>query len=278
MFPSISRSLGLITSSWTVLSKDKEILLFPILSAIACLLVVVSFIIPSVLIGMGLNQESDQSVIMYAGLFVFYLITYTIVIFFNVGLVTCANIRLNGGDPTFSDGITNAFRHLSQIITWALISATVGVLLSVLRDKNNALGQLVASLLGTAWSLLTYFVVPVMILENKGVVESITESASLFRKTWGETVVGQGGITLIFFLIGLVGVIPVILILMTGIIALQITVVALYLLLLVVLMVLGSALQGIFNTALYRYAKTGVISPGFEDEQIRGAFRPKGQI
>ncbi len=275
MFPSITRSIGLIKSSWTVLSEDKEILLFPIISAIACIIVVASFIIPSILIGMGLNQASDNSVIMYAGLFIFYLITYTIVIFFNVGLVTCANIRLNGGDPTFSDGISTATRHFRQILAWALISATVGVVLSILRDRNNVIGQIISSLLGTAWALLTYFVVPVMILEDKGVIESITRSASLFKQTWGETVVGQGGISLICVLLALAGLIPVMLLMVTGVTSLQVAGIVLYLLFIVVLIVLGSALQGIFNTALYLYAKTGKVSPAFEDAQIQSAFVQK---
>lgn len=277
MFSSIGRSIGLIKSSWSVLSKDKEILLFPILSAIACVLVVASFIIPSILIGMGFHQTSSSSLIMYVGLFIFYLITYTIVIFFNVGLVTCANIRLNGGDPTFSDGISNATKHLKQILAWALISATVGIVLSLLRDKNNIFGQIISSLLGTAWALLTYFVIPVMILEEKGVIESITRSASLFKQTWGETVVGQGGIFLIFMLIVLAGLIPVVLLFFTGITAVQIAAIALYLIFIVVLLVLGSALQGIFNTALYIYAKTGVVSPAYDKAQITSAFSPKGQ-
>ncbi|PKL60483.1 MAG: hypothetical protein CVV33_02455 [Methanomicrobiales archaeon HGW-Methanomicrobiales-4] len=274
MFPSISRSIDLIRASWSVLNKDKEIMLFPVLSGIACIIVVASFIIPSVLIGAGLKTIPGNQYLLYVGLFIFYLITYFIIIFFNVGLVTCANIRLNGGDPTFSDGISNALRNIHRILVWSLISATVGVILSLIRDQKNIVGQIISSLLGTAWALLTYFVIPVMILEEKGVVEAIKDSASLFKRTWGETVVGQGGIMLVFGIIAMLGMIPVVLSILSGYTPLIIAVIGLYLLLVVVLGVIGSALQGIFNTALYLYAKTGTIPSAFNAEQIEHAFRP----
>ena len=279
MFDSISRSISLIRSSWSVLNKDKEILLFPILSGIACLIVVISFIIPAVLIGAGLKGIEHNSLLLYGGVFVFYLITYFIIIFCNVGLVTCANIRLNGGDPTFSQGFSHAISHLQQILAWSLLSATVGVILSVIRGKDNIVGQIISSLLGTAWSLLTYFVIPVMIIEEKGVLESMKISASLFRRTWGETVIGQGGIALIFVLIGLAGLIPVLLAFLIGNGSLLIAIIGFYLLFVVILAVIGSALQGIYNTALYLYAKTGSVPPAFDTDLIANAFRPtKGQI
>jgi len=274
MFPSLTRSIGLIKASWTVLNKDKEIILFPILSAIACIIVVASFIIPSVIMGTGLKTIPGNQYLLYIGLFIFYLITYFIIIFFNVGLVTCASIRLNGGDPTFSDGISNAIKNIHRILVWSLISATIGVILSLIRDQNNIIGQIISSLLGTAWALLTYFVVPVMILEEKGVVDSIKDSASLFKRTWGETVVGQGGIMIIFFIIAILGLIPVILSFLSGYTPLIIAAIGLYILLVVVLGVIGSALQGIFNTALYLYAKTGNVPTAFNADQIEHAFKP----
>ncbi|MFH0966324.1 MAG: DUF6159 family protein [Methanobacteriota archaeon] len=274
MFPSLSRSINLIRASWSVLNKDKEIILFPILSGIACIIVVASFIIPSVIIGAGLKTLSGNQYLLYLGLFIFYLITYFIIIFFNVGLVTCANIRLNGGNPTFSDGISSAIKNLHRILVWSLLSATVGVILSLIRDQKNIVGQIISSLLGTAWALLTYFVVPVMILEDKGVVEAIKDSASLFKRTWGETVVGQGGIMIVFGIIAILGLIPVILSFLSGYTPLIIAVIGLYLLLVVVLGVIGSALQGIFTTALYLYAKTGNVPSAFNTDQIEHAFKP----
>lgn len=280
MFNSLTRSIKLIKTSWSVLSQDKEILLFPILSAVACILLVITFIIPAAVLGAGVTGQPHNEVLTYCLLFLFYLVTYFVVIFFNVGLMTCAHIRMNGKDPTFSDGITNAVRHLPKIAVWALISATIGVILSIIRDKSNVVGQFVSAILGVAWTLLTFFVIPVMIFEERGVFESIKESAVLFRRTWGETVVGQSGITLVFGLVAVAGLVPVFLALLTGNTPVIMAVIGLYLVLVVILAIIGSALQGIFNTALYLYAKNGTVPAAFSSELIKNVFIPeqKGTI
>lgn len=151
MFESVGRSIELVKESWKIIGKDKEILLFPIISGIACILVMITFILPLLFAGSHTGKELGP-VILYGGLFLFYLITYFIVIFCNTGLITCANIRLTGGDPTFHEGISNAFRHIKGIIVWAFISATVGLVLQVLSSKENIIGQIITSLFGMLWS------------------------------------------------------------------------------------------------------------------------------
>ncbi len=275
MFESIGRSVALIKASWEVLRKDKELLLFPVLSGIICIIITASFLIPAVLMGVGLDTNHQSSPLVYFGIFLFYLVTYFVVIFFNAGLVACAHIRLTGGDPTFSDGISAAKKNIGQIFIWAVISATIGLVLQAIRDNNNIVSQIISSMIGVAWSLLTFFVIPVMIIEKKSVFESITESASLFKRTWGETVVGQGGVALIFLLIALIALVPVTLMMMTGVGELMIAAVTLYLLLLILLFVMVNAMQGIFNTALYLYAKNGTVPDVFSKDLIEQAFRQK---
>lgn len=278
MFESIGRSITLIKASWEVIKKDREILLFPFISGILCIIITITFFIPSFLLESSFNSRYSHSPLIYVGIFFFYLVIYFIVIFFNSGLVACANIRLTGGDPRFSDGISAAKRHFRSILVWALISATIGLILQIIRgNRGSVVTNIVTSLIGMAWNLLTFFVVPMMIIENRPVIESIKESVALFKRTWGETVVGQAGISLIFFLIGFVGIIPVILAIITGIFPLIIAMVSLYVLLLVILFVLGNAMQGVFNTALYLYAKNGVVPEGFSKELIENAFAPGNQ-
>jgi hypothetical protein len=275
MFESVGRSIALIKASWEVLKKDKEILLFPVLSGIICIIITASFLIPAVLMGVGLDTKNQSSPLVYVGIFLFYLVTYFVVIFFNAGLVACAHIRLTGGEPVFSDGLAAAKKNIGRIFVWALISATIGLVLQAIRDNNNVVTQIISSIIGVAWSLLTFFVIPVMIIEKRGVLESVRESASLFKRTWGETVVGQGGVALIFVLIGLVALVPVSLLLMTGIEALAILAITLYLLLLILLFVIANAIQGIYNTALYLYAKNGTVPSAFSKDLIEQAFKPK---
>jgi len=186
MFGNISNSWSLIKKSFGILRKDKEIMLFPILSGVVTLILLASFALPVVFYGDQLGVL-DNNIAIWAGVFLFYLLSYFIVIFFNVGLVTCVHMRLNGQDPTFSDGVNNAMEHVGKIFVWALISATVGVILRYIAEKSGFVDRIIIALLGTAWSLMTFFVVPMMVFEEKSVFGSISGSKDLFFKTRGKT-------------------------------------------------------------------------------------------
>ncbi|HTY15557.1 MAG TPA: DUF6159 family protein [Methanoregulaceae archaeon] len=277
MFESFSRSFTLIRESWKVLSLDKEILLFPVLSGIALLVVLISFVIPLFFSGLITDAGPVALGAWYIPiLFLFYLFCYFIIIFFNAALIACARIRLTGGDPVFMDGIRSSLAHIVPIFLWALVAATVGLVLRLLEDRfNNLIGQIVLSLIGAAWSLITYFVIPVMIFEEKGTFTAMKESIGLFRKTWGESIIGQASIGIVFVILALVGIIPVGIALLAGSSTVFVVLAAIYVLYLALIMVVGSALQGIYNTALYLYAKTGTVPEAFTREIVETAFVPK---
>jgi len=273
MFESISRSFNLIKESWRVISLDKEILLFPVLSGVALLFILLSFVLPALFLSS--SRAAFSGGLLLVGLFLFYLLCYFVVIYFNTALITCARIRLTGGNPVFMDGIRNANAHLVPIFIWAMISATVGLVLHLLQERAGFIGQIIIGLIGAAWSLITYFAIPVMIFEEKGPVEAIKQSASLFRKTWGETLIGQVSIGIVFVILGVVGMIPVVLALMSGSFTLFIILLAVFIIYAAILMVIGSSLQGVYNTALYLYATTGNVPEAYSKELIENAFAPK---
>ncbi len=276
MFESVSRSFTLIKESWKVISLDKEILLFPVLSGVALLLILLSFVVPVLFMGyFSGSVPAFSGWILILGLFLFYLLCYFVVIYFNTALITCARIRLTGGNPAFMDGIRNANAHIVPIFTWAIISATVGLVLNLIQERVGFIGQIIVGLIGAAWSLITYFAIPVMIFEEKGPVAAIKESASLFRKTWGETVVGQVSIVIVFAILAIIGFIPFFLALMSGSGTLMLLLLAVFIIYLAILMVIGSSLQSVYNTALYIYATTGNVPGAYSKELIENAFAPK---
>lgn len=274
MFNRISRSFELVSASWKILMQDKKLLAFPVLSGIVTLLVVATFIIPLFIVGGtgGITTGSITSIIV---LFLFYLVSYAVVIFFNVGLITCVNARMQGEEATVGDGIANAFRHIGSILAWAAIAATVGLILRMIEDRAGFLGQIAVAVVGGIWSLVTFFVVPVLVFEEIGVFVAIRESFALFRKTWGETVVGSISISLVFMLMGFLGLLCVLGSMVIGNGMLFIPVLVLFILLIVILAVIASALQGIFVVTLYTYAKTGQVPAVFRKDLIEQAFVPK---
>jgi hypothetical protein len=269
MFESIGRSIELFKTSWGILMADKKLLAFPLLSGIISLIVLATFILPLIIGGVFGN------LFFYIALFAFYLVSYFVVIFFNTALVSCVNARLQGKEMSVGDGLKNAMNHFTSILAWALVSATVGLILQILREEGGYIGKIAASLVGGAWGLVTFFVVPILVLEDKGVVDAIKDSTALIQKTWGETIVGSGSIILVFVVIGVIGFLGVLATLLLGNSTVFGIALVLFIGLVIVLAVVASAMQGIFVTALYTYAKTGSVPSAFRGDLIQNAFVQK---
>jgi hypothetical protein len=273
MFESIGRSFALVKTSWNILMDDKKLLVFPVLSGIVSLIVLLTFALPLLFTDSFMSNSEVGPIMFYGLLFVFYVVSYFVVIFFNTALITCVSARLNGKEATIGDGLSNAMRHFGPILAWALISATVGLILQALEEKFGFIGQIAGALVGGAWGLVTFFVIPILILEDKGVVDSVKDSVSLIKKTWGESIVGGGSIFLVFLAIGIVACIGIFLIWIISSSALLAA--ALLVIVVAILAIVASAMQGIFITALYTYARTGTVPSSFNKDLIANAFTPK---
>jgi hypothetical protein len=276
-----SRSLELAKASWAVLRADKELIVFPIVSAIAAALVGLLFVVPLWVSGFFDNIGNGESpkVFSYAVLFVFYLVLYTVINFCNAALVGAALIRLRGGDPTAEDGFRIAAARVGPIVGYALIGATVGVVLQAVRERAGFVGTLFAGLLDAAWGVVTFLVIPVLVVEEVGPIEAVKRSAALLKRTWGEQLIGASGIGLVVGLAVLVvGAAAVALVAIAasigGVILAVVVGVAAGLCVAAVIAV-GAALRGIYTAALYRYAADGTSGGFFDDALIQGAFAPK---
>ena len=282
MFERLSNSWDLVKASAAVLRADKELLLFPVISAILSILVVVTFAVPAILSGIfaaGLADASGIPVLGYAGVLLFYVAQYFVIVFCNTALVGAALIRLRGGDPTVADGFRIAASRVGPILGYALIAATVGMVLRAISERSGFLGRLVVSLVGLAWGLATFLVVPVLVVEGVGPVEAVRRSASYLRKTWGEQIAGNLGMGLAFGLISLgtlaAGVVLILAAAATESAALIIFVAACLLLAFVAIALVSSALSGVYAAAVYRYAAEGQTGGFFTPAMVRDAFRPK---
>jgi hypothetical protein len=283
MFERINRSWELAKASYAVLRSDKELVVFPIVSFIGVILVTITFAIPMVAAGIfdSVGRRGADG-IGIAGLiigFLFYLVMYTVIIFANTALIGAAMIRLKGGDPTLSDGFNIARSRLPVILGYALISATVGMILRAISERGGIVGQIVASLFGFAWNVATFLAVPVLVVENVGQVDAVKRSASLLKKTWGEQLVANFGIGMVFGLITFgVMIIGVVLIMVfAGLNSPALVALAIIATILAVIAVslLASTLSGIYQAALYRYATEGDAGEFFAPELIEGAFKEK---
>lgn len=277
----IATTWQLMKDSWHVLMRDKALIAFPVVSAVACFLVFLAFVGP--FIGVNVFREAAGSTtseaLTWVVLFCYYLCNFFVVIFFNAALVDFVVTRMRGGEPTVGGSLKAATAHLPQIAAWSLVSATVGVILQALSSRAGFLGRIVISLVGVAWALLTYFVVPFVIVERKGAFEAIGASKDLLARTWGQQLVSGLGYGLIGFLLTLPGIVLVIVAAVGagameghywGAWALLAVAAVLYIIALGIVM---STLRAIFGTVLFLYARTGEAPPGFSPAALRGAIQ-----
>ncbi len=267
----IRRTIEMAKASWEVLKADKELLVLPVMSAVATLAVAATFLAP---VFVTAGDDGDPGAIGYVLLFIAYVALAFVTIFFNAALVHAANERLEGGDPTLGSALRGAAGHLGAIIGWAAITATVSVILRTLEERFGAVGAVIGGLAGLAWSLVTFLVIPVLVIEGVGVGDSIKRAAELFRRTWGENVTAQIGFGILGFVAALPAVALVALAAATGTGALVVAI-AIAVLWAALVAVVLSALSAVFQTALYHYAVSGGV-PGtaFTETSVAGAFRP----
>jgi hypothetical protein len=283
MFDRFTNSFALARSSWLVLRTDKQLIVLPILSGIGCFLVLATFAVPFLTLSDWRHFEDGQGNVqapwwVYPMAFAYYFCSYFVVIFCNSALISCAMMRFSGEEPTLAKGLSAAASRLPQIFAWALVSATVGLLLKVVENAHEKIGAFIAALLGTAWTVMTYFVVPVLVMERVGPFEAIGRSMSILKKTWGEALIGHFGIGLIVFLMFLPGLLLLALTvfafasmgLVAGFVMLAVAVVYM-----VLAMAAGSALNTIYLSALYQYAAFNQVPTGFDARALEGAFKAK---
>jgi hypothetical protein len=224
------------------------------------------------------GQNAGMAEVAYAVvLFAFYFVNYLVIVFFNTALVSCAIIRFRGGDPTLGDGLRAAGMRMPQIIGWALLSATVGVILRMIEEKSEWVGQLVAGIIGTVWAVATYLAVPILAVEGVGPVEALKRSAALIRRTWGEGLAGNFGLGLIGFLMHLPGFLLIVLggFAFSKTVPLGVALVVLGVFAILAASIVLSTLKQIFIAGLYIYATEERVPSGFSADLMRGAFAPK---
>jgi hypothetical protein len=284
MFDRISRSWTLARECWDILMEDPALLIFPLLSAFAVLLLLASFALPvwtvhhTVAVGDASTTHAAR-LVFYAEIYVFYVISYSIVMFFNAALIAVALQRLDGEPAGVREGLRAALSNMPAILGYALIAATVGTILRAIEQRVGIVGRIVTAIVGAAWTLATAMTLPVLVAENVGPVEAISRSLDLLRRNWGENLIGNGGIsfgvTVIAVPLCILAGLPLMFALPTGAGG-TIALAAMLLLMTVVGVSLVSAtLHAIYTAALYRFATGSKQNRGIGQEVLAGAFQQK---
>lgn len=190
-FERISNGWNLGMTSLETVKDNPALLFFPVFSSLSLIAICISFFGGfALLFGLGmdfdewLNSSLGETAGMVA-LFIFYLINYFVIVFFNVGLVHCAKAVFEGKEVSWRDGLNYASTRFITILSWAALAATVGVILKILEDR---LGSIISGIIGVVWSVATFFVVPVLAYENVDPFEAVKRSGVMMKENWGKAI------------------------------------------------------------------------------------------
>ena len=285
MANAFTRSWDVTKTTFEVMKKDRELLIYPILSGIFSLIFLVLMVFPSIF-AIAMGNQATWGTMQYILIFVAYFGIAFIAIFFNTCVVYTAKTRFEGGNATLKSSFQFALSRIGVIIQWALVSATVGLLLRILENlaqRAEGVGRIIAVLIvrlvGMAWAVVTVFVIPSIVYRGNGPKDAIKDSVAVLKKTWGESLIRYLGLGFVEFVVMLVGILvlaPIGFIgLTSGSIALFVTALIIGILWLVLVGLVFGVANAVFNTALYVYGSTGKVPSEYSEGQLTEAFKPR---
>ena len=286
MFARLSRSWTLAGQCFDVLKQDPALMIFPLLSSIALLLLLGSFALPVWALYHGLQPIAAEGstthtnrMLFYLITYAFYVVSYTVMFFFNSALISVALKRLDGDTASVSEGLSMAWDNIAAILGYALIAATVGTLLRAIEERVGLIGRIVIAIIGAGWTLATAMTLPVLVEERVGPIEAISRSLDLLKRNWGENLIGNGGISLgvavVMVPVCILGLFGMFAAVSSGSAAAAVLGVMLFAAAMIALGLVSTTLHTIYTAALYRYATGSRDNAGIDGDLLAGGYRQK---
>jgi uncharacterized protein DUF6159 len=274
-FDRLSNGWKIAMCSFKVLREKKDLIIFPMLAGISILLIVASF---TTAVGLSIDWDTDNleqynAPVYYLLLFVFYVVNYFVVVFFNMALVHCSRLYFRGEEVTVREGLRFSMSRIGAIFSWAFLAATVGLILKLIQDNAGWVGKIITGIIGVVWSIAIFFVVPVIAYENVGPLDAVKRSSQIMKEKWGESL----GATFSFGFIQFIGIVlAAVLLYFVGsifdpIVGVALAVVGVFLVISII-----SAAQTIFVSAVY-HGIDGNLDKHFDQQMINDLFQKKNK-
>jgi hypothetical protein len=271
----VANSWKLTRASFKVLLRNPKLIVYPAITFVVCVLILIGFVGYSYAMDAWI-KETDRSRLMLVtmiliGSFITYFIMTFVAVLSNAAIVGISGMLLQGKVPTVKDGYTIALSRFGSLTIWAGMTSIVTFL--------SSFGRFFLSAVGIAWSVLTYFVIPVMIFEGVGPFKGVKRSKDILKARWGESLITNFGIWTVLSLIYLV--LALIFLLLSLLFLTMYAVVLFYSMLLLLVIttftfgLVGYTLKGILMASLYWYSVTG--DPGFDipEGPLKELFRKR---
>ena len=275
MVGTLGNSFRLLMVSWRILTSDRELVLFPLMTCGALFFVfaytTAAFWAGGTFDRIGPDYHFYLADLIFLGLA--YFLASFVIVYFNAALAASAYQRLEGFHPDLGTGLMAANDRLGAIAGWSAIAASVALVLNELSDRRSLIGRVFGVALRLLWSYSTFFVVPVLVIESASPVDALSRSTDLFRQQWGKTLVANFGFGMAYAVVAVLALGPAAL-LYFGLGSMFLAVIT-GALLLTLGVAMVKALETIFVVTLYDYAATGRIGGGFSDSMVQDAYVSK---
>jgi len=272
-FDRLSNGWTLAMNSFKVLKENKQLIIFPVLSGISLVLIMGSFVLVFLSAnGWSFENAEDSGTIgNYLYLFLFYLVNYFIVVFFNMALIHCTRLYFRGEEVSINAGLRFSLSRIGTIFSWSVFAAIVGTILRIIQEESGIIGKIITGIIGIVWNIATFFVVPVIAYEDLGPIAAFKRSSQLMKQKWGESLGATFSFGLIQFLAMIVLIIPLFFI---GNMIHPIGGIALAVMGVFIIATIFSAAQTIFVSAVYHNITDEPVKH-FNQQMIDGLFQKK---
>jgi len=272
-FDRLSNGWTLAMNSFKVLKENKQLIIFPVLSGISLVLIMGSFVLVFLSAnGWSFENAEDSGTIgNYLYLFLFYLVNYFIVVFFNMALIHCTRLYFRGEEVSINAGLRFSLSRIGTIFSWSVFAAIVGTILRIIQEESGIIGKIITGIIGIVWNIATFFVIPVIAYEDLGPIAAFKRSSQLMKQKWGESLGATFSFGLLQFLAMIVLVIPLFFI---GNMIHPIGGIALALMGVFIIATIFSAAQTIFVSAVYHNINDEPVKH-FNQQMIDGLFQKK---
>jgi hypothetical protein len=272
-FERLQNGWKLTMSSFKILKANKQLIIFPLLSGICLILIIGSFVVAAIASnGWDGETAGEMSSVQYYGLiFLFYVINYFVVVFFNMALIHCTRSYFKGEEVSVNEGLRFSVSRIGAIFSWAVFAATIGLILRAIQENSGIIGKIITGIIGIVWSVATFFVVPVIAYENLGPIGAFKRSSQIMKEKWGQGLVAGFSFGLIQFLAFLIIGLPLYFLGSTVNVFLGL---ALAFAAAFIIMAILSAAQTIFISAVYHNIN-GDVTKHFDQQLVDGLFTQK---
>jgi hypothetical protein len=300
------RSWLLFRSSLQVIIRNKELLLFPVVTSICSVVILLFFLAPAALWPTSHSYFSSEhwkdlfnvffqktnshgthqftySPVAIGYVVFLYFVSMFIATFFNVAFYNEILAALSGEPVSLIRGLKFASSRWKAILMWTLFAGLIGLIIKMIEQRLDIVGKLIARFIGVAWSIAAVFAIPVIVRdeETANPFVILKKSAIALTQTWGESLIGYVGIGAINSIVAFGSTV----VLLVSIAAtaqmhapwlLGFSIVG-WLAFIVAWSYLMNVASLVYKGALFLYAAEGTIAEPYEQEMLDSAWKYKKQ-